>query len=96
MNKLDLVQIIKDNPGCTVTIDNDCWQITADDGSYPNDFDDWDAVKQDAWQKENAPLVFSSDELESLQGSTYQADNCYGGAILLALAEIVGINIQSV
>ena len=96
MNKLDLVRIIRENPGCTATIDNDCWHITAEDGSYPDDFDDWDSDKQDTWQKENAPLVDSSNQLEPLQGSTYQANNCYGGAILLALAEIVGINIQSV
>jgi len=94
--KLDLVQIIKDNPGCTVTIDNDCWEITAGDGSYPNDFDDWNLDKQRAWERENTPLASSSDEFIPLKGSTYQANNCYGGAILLALAEIVGINIQSV
>lgn len=96
MNKLDLVQIIRDNKGCTITVDNDWWELTESDGIPPDDFDDWDEVKQDEWYKENGSLVCSSDELEPLQGSTYQADNCYGGAILLALAEIAGINIQTV
>ena len=27
--KLDLVQIIRDNPGCVAVIDNDCWWIKA-------------------------------------------------------------------
>ena len=94
--KLNLVQIIKDNPGCTVTVDNDCWELTENDGIPPDDFDDWDEVKENAWYEANAPLVHSSNDLEPLKGSTYQANNCYGGAILLALAEIVGINIQSV
>ena len=94
--KLNLVQIIKDNPGCTVTIDNDCWDLTEGDGRTPEDFDDWDSDKQDAWYEANGTLACSSDELVPLKGNTYQANNCYGGAILLALAEIVGINIQAV
>lgn len=28
----DLVKIIKENPGCTFTIDNDCWWCTSKDG----------------------------------------------------------------
>lgn len=83
--KLDLVQIIKDNPGCTVTIDNDCWFIYP--SSNPNAYDAGLEEKE---------LVSSYDELEPLKGNTYQSNNCYGGAILLALAEIVGIKIESV
>ncbi len=29
----DLVQIIRDNPGATFTIDNDCWWMNAADGT---------------------------------------------------------------
>ncbi len=93
--KLDLVQIIKNNPGCTATIDNDCWELTPEN-PYPEGFGDWDSDKQDAWYEANLPLADSSSDLEPLKGSTYQANNCYGGAVLLALAEIVGINIQAV
>lgn len=32
MAKKDLVQIIRDNPGCTAMIDNDAWWLTAADG----------------------------------------------------------------
>lgn len=31
--KLDLVQIIRDNPGCTATVDNDCWWLKDADGN---------------------------------------------------------------
>ena len=30
--KKDLVQVIKDNPGCKATIDNDCWWLEDKDG----------------------------------------------------------------
>ena len=30
--KKDLVQIIRDNPGCVAIIDNDCWWLTSADG----------------------------------------------------------------
>ena len=33
MAKKDLVQIIKDNPGCKATIDNDCWWLEDKDGN---------------------------------------------------------------
>lgn len=62
-------------------------KVSNSDGRPPEDFDDWVRVEA---------LVDSDNELKPLRGSTYQANNCYGGAILLALVEIVGINIQSV
>ena len=52
-------------------------------------------VKAEAWNDKNL-LIKSSDNYQKLKGSTYQGRNCYGGDILLALAEIVGIKIQSV
>ena len=31
----DLVQLIRDNPGATFTVDNDCWWMTAAGGGMP-------------------------------------------------------------
>ncbi len=56
-------------------------------------------IDNDCWfiySLEEEELVSSYDELEPLKGNTYQSNNCYGGAILLALAEIAGIKIESV
>ena len=93
--KKNLVQIIKDNPNCTVIVDNDCWEIS-NYGSYPDDFDKWESDKQDEYYENEVILASSADDLMPLEGSVYQGLNCYGGAVLLALAEIVGINIRSV
>lgn len=81
----NLVNIIKDNPNCLAVIDNDCWFIYP--SSNPNAYDSG---------LEEEELVSSYDKLEPLKGNTYQSNNCYGGAILLALAEIAGIKIESV
>ena len=81
----NLVKIIRENPNCLAIIDNDSWFIYP--LSSPNAYD---------LGLEEEELVSSYDELEPLKGNTYQEDNCYGGAILLALAEIAGINIESV
>lgn len=81
----DLVKIIRDNPGCVAVIDNDGWDLFSKGV--------WD-LRHDC---EDLPALASSgDNLKRLKGTTYQDDNCYGGAILLALAEIVGMKVQSV
>jgi hypothetical protein len=92
--KKDLAQIIRDNPGCIATIDNDCWTLAKNE-PYPPDFDKWDYKKQDEW-RESLELASSSDTFKPFSGETYQSGSCYGGDILLALAEIVGIKIESV
>lgn len=74
----DLVQIIKDNPGCHAVIDNDYWEIYIPSRSN---------IKK--------VLVSSSDTIKRLKGDTYQDGDCYGGSILLALAEIVGMTVES-
>jgi hypothetical protein len=89
--KKDLVQIIRDNPGCVATIDNDCWiimparpkplgQMTDDD------YDAWECLK---------PLARSDDDLVR-RGGGYGSGCTYGGDILQALAVIVGITVESV
>ena len=77
--KLDLVQIIRDNPGCVATIDNDCWWIDAKD--KPED---------------GPPLISSDDNFKPLGDGGYGSGHCYGGDILQALAQIVGIKVESV
>ena len=79
--KKDLVQIIKDNPGCTAIIDNDCWWLVKA-GAQPFDHAEDDVLAQDG---EVIPL-----------GSGYGSGCRYGGDILQALAAIVGISIESV
>jgi hypothetical protein len=91
---IDLVQIIKDNPGCVATIDNDCW-ILAKDTPYPDDFDNWSSAKQEKWE-EAQELASSNDSIKSVGMESYQAGSCYGGDILLALAVIAGIKVESV
>ena len=72
----DLVHIIRDNPGCIATIDNDSWTLGDRDRKLV--------------------LADSEDELESLGDGGYGSGNCYGGDILQALAQIVGILVVSV
>lgn len=77
--KLDLVQIIRDNPGCIAVIDNDCWWIHADEKAREND----------------EILVSDSDDFKPL-GDGGQPGHLYGGDILQALAQIVGVKVESV
>ncbi len=89
----DLVNIIKNNPGCIARIDNDNWYLEKDI-PYPEDFEKWDEKSQDEWN-ESLTLASSHDELVP-RGSGYGSGNLYGGDILQALALIVGITIESV
>lgn len=91
--KKDLVQIIRDNPGCVAIIDNDCWTLRKD-VSRPDDYDEWSYAKQEKWDKARE-LANSDEDLISL-GDGYGSGNCYGGDILQALAVIVGIRVESV
>lgn len=97
MGKKDLVQIIKENPGCYAEIDNDCWVLTKvdpwsdgapneDDMSY-DDYAEWEAANR---------LVSSHDDLVRLGDGGYGSGNCYGGDVLQALAKIVGVKVRSV
>jgi hypothetical protein len=90
----DLVQIIKDNPGCVAIIDNDCWSIHKNHPhANPHDEDD-SYEKWEKWDKENE--LASDGEVEELGDGGYGSGNCYGGDILQALAIIVGVKVESV
>jgi hypothetical protein len=82
----DLVQIIKDNPGCVAIVDNDCWHLYKSD-PYADGLDDDDV--------EALELANDSD-IAPLGDGGYGSGNCYGGDLLQALAVIVGIKVQSV
>lgn len=89
----DLVQIIKDNPGAIAIVDNDGWSLHTAEWNEPPDFND-EPNAYENWEEQNT-LADSSDELSPLKGSTYGGPDAYGGALLLALAEIANINVES-
>lgn len=86
----DLIKIIKANPGCWAEIDNDCWSLFKEMPDFSKLSDDEITL----WW-ETARLASSNDELEELPGAIYQADNCYGGSLLKALAAIQGVGLES-
>lgn len=77
--KLDLVKVIKDNPGCLAVIDNDCWWLWRDGAHRESD---------------EPPLAEDSTVLP--RGEGYGSGCTYGGDILQALAEIVGVKVESI
>ena len=85
--KKDLVQIIKDNPGCVAIVDNDCWTLYKS-----NPYELYDV--SDDWYSNNE--LANDGNIESLGSGGYGSGNCYGGDILQALAAIVGIKVESV
>lgn len=88
----DLVQIIRDNPGCVAVIDNDHWSLhKVSPDNNPHDDDD----AYERWEEEN-DLVSASDQILPLGDGGYGSGNCYGGDILQALAVIAGIKVESV
>lgn len=84
----DLATIIRENPGCVAIIDNDEWEIKK---ARPEDYDDWTIEEQDAFDA-------SSQLASSLcrYRDTTDRGHVYGTDILIALASIVGIKIESV
>lgn len=85
----DLVQIIRDNPGCVAVVDNDSWELYRADPSEAPDDDGYDA-----WLDANR-LASDSDVIPLGDGG-YGSGASYGADIMQALAVIVGIKIQSV
>jgi hypothetical protein len=80
----DLVAIIKANPGCIAIVDNDGWTLFSHEYATQED-DDYDKYA----------LANDSDVAPRGDGG-YGSGNCYGGDLLQALAEIVGVKIESV
>ena len=89
--KKDLVQIIKDNPGCVGVIDNDCWWIKKAPPKPTHKMTDEEYYAYD----EDAILV-RDGEIKPLGDGGYGSGCVYGGDILQALAHIVGMKIESV
>lgn len=79
--KKDLVQIIKDNPGCVAQIDNDCWWLYS--------AEEWEKT----YESECEPTPLATDRDVAPFGNR---GHVYGGDILQALAVIVGVRIESV
>lgn len=94
-DEIDLVELIKANPGCIAIIDNDHWSIhkvdpnSLDEDDYKN-YDDFEAAED-----ENT-LAQAGDDIVRRGDGGYGSGNCYGGDILQALAVIAGIKVESV
>lgn len=86
----DLVKIIRDNPGCVATIDNDCWWLRP---APPRPIDEMTEEECDKWHD---TILARDGEIKRLGDGGYGSGCCYGGDILQALAVIVGIKIESV
>lgn len=92
----NLVQIIRDNPGCVAQIDNDHWiLLRAKPENNPHDYDDEDeGAAAERWDEDN--VIAEAGGVEAPGDGGYGSGDCYGGDILQALAEIVGIKVESV
>lgn len=93
--KVDLVQIIRDNPGCVARIDNDSWELLRG-RKVPKRAETWSVDEEDAWWAEETLASSNDDLLPMKAGKGYGSGCCYGGDILVALAQIAGIKVESV
>lgn len=82
--KKDLVQIIRDNPGCVVIVDNDNWQLYKE---HP-DNEPEDASENERWHEKNE--LARDTNIEPIDGGGC----CHGQDVLAALAVIVGITVE--
>lgn len=87
----NLTDIIKANPGCRAEIDNDNWTLYRK-SPWDNPYEGG-SLEYDKWDDEN--VLAQSGEVEPI-GEGHGSGNCYGGDILQALAQIVGIKVDSV
>lgn len=92
MKIAQLAEIIRKNPNCLVTVDNDYWWIDKQSrAEYPGSEDDDEAFA--AWDAQNR-LVCADDITEYHNG--YGSGSSYGGDVLQALALLQGIRVESV
>lgn len=89
--KIDLVQIIRDNPGAVATIDNDWWELRKPkpENLSEDEEEDWYDDSSNVLADSESPIIEPGDH-------GYGSGNCYGGDLLQAMAVIVGIKIESV
>lgn len=90
----ELVEIIRNNPGCEVRVDNNNWHILKGD-PIPREYDDWDDDQQIEWD-ESQEIASSYEGPYELNSSFDHGGNLYGGDVLAALAIIAGIKVYGV
>lgn len=95
----NLPQIIRDNPGATLRVDNDNWHLLkAADPTDPEPvepveddaYDEW-SDRHDEWSKRQE-LACSRDDFEKPEHGL----GCYGEGMLHALAGLAGIKVENV
>lgn len=78
----NLAEIIRANPGCVAVVDNDSW---------------WLYKKAPDYEQEDDPENELANDRNVIRvGRGYGSGCRYGGDLLQALAQIVGITIESV
>jgi hypothetical protein len=82
-----LAEVIKNNPGCWAQVDNDWWCLYSKDINELDDDEDYE---------EYVIADSSGDTVKLPPEEGYGSGSCYGGDLLQALAEIVGIKVESV
>jgi hypothetical protein len=87
-----LEDIIRANPTCIVTLDNDCWWIDRED-SANNPFDE-DVYDGDLSDDNRYEAYAAWEEKNRLAESSTHGGHCYGEGVLLALAKIVGVKVE--
>ena len=91
MAKKDLVQVIRDNPGCIFRIDNDSWTCHH---PLPKPEADMTSEEWTAWT--NSDLLARDGDVLRRGDGGYGTGCLYGGDVLQALAVIAGVKIESV
>ncbi|MCC4240402.1 hypothetical protein [Thalassospira povalilytica] len=86
----DLAEVIRNNPGCIATIDNDDWWLMK---APPKPISEMTDAEHDDWQETG--MLATAGEVKPV-GSGYGSGHCYGGDLLQALAQICGVKVESV
>jgi hypothetical protein len=85
--KDDLAELIRQNPGAVFQVDNDCWMMFAAPSKPREEMTD---EEYDSWSME---VIARDGTVKSNFGGH---GHVYGGDILQALSEIVGVKIEGV
>lgn len=88
--KHDLKKLIEENPGAIFTVDNDHWRMRKAPHKPLDDMTD------EEWEEYHESGELANANNVIAKGSGYGSGCSYGGDILQALAEIVGVKVESV
>lgn len=88
----DLTALIRENPGAIFTVDNDDWWMMP---APPKPVEEMTDDERDKWNDISNALAQAGEVTPKGDGG-YGSGHCYGGDILQALAEVVGVKIESV